>query len=225
MDSAILSGLAKLRDFSLKIMKNSFSYKVFTAISRFIKRTVGGSALFGYFIKPVDYENPGIKNSRIYKLLSVVLKKTGKAFSLMGNTTGKVLRSSRILCNLYDFYYNILFQPIKTFGIMGASAAVSYFILSALINGISAFGIISSSVAIGVSVLLMFLDTTLYQLLENSFIIKFACGKDGSLAQLGLENKSKKKSHYILSAGIGSIIAVLPVLLPTTYAMAGAWPQ
>lgn len=219
MDSAIISAFSKLWNGILKIICDSFSYRIFSNVSEFLKRVVRNSIVFGYFMNPSTADSA--QKSRFSEIFSGWAKAIGKGFSVTGQFIGSVLKSSRILGLLYDFFSNILFQSLRTFGIISGVSAVSYIILTGIFSKIGPKSIIAAVILLIAGLLLALSETSLYDVLENSLIIKLICGKGGGMEMLRLKNTKKKQTHYVTAVLLGLIISALPVFLPTLYAVAG----
>ena len=220
MDSVIVSTLSKIWESILKIIYDSFAYKIFSTVSQFLKRVVRNSFILGGLMKPVDYDMPSSK-SRFAEIFSGVSTWINRSFTKLGALIKIIIKSSRILIILYDFYSNILFQPIRTFGIISAVSGLSYLLLTGIFSVIGLRSIIASGVLIVIGGLLYLSEVNLFTVLNNSWIVKFIGGKAGNLDKLKLIDKRKSQSHYVLAVVLGLFISVFPVLLPTLYAAAG----
>ena len=219
MDSVIVSTFSKLWKDIYKIVCDSLSYRIFSNVSAFLKRVIRNSIFFGYFMKPADVENK--QKSRFAEVFSGWSKGISRGFSTTGDLIGRIIKSSRILSVIYDFYANILFQSLRTFGIMMAVSAISYITLTGIFSVIGPRSIIASIALLLAGGLLIMSKTSLYSVLENSRIFKLTVGKMGSLNTLGLSDNRKKQTNSIIAIIIGLIISALPVFLPTLYAVGG----
>jgi len=220
VDSAIVSVFSKLWNGILKIICDSFSYKVFSAVTGFLKRIVRNSFIFGNLMKPINFDADS-KKSRFSEIFSKLSNGIGTMYNRMGVALGKFVKSSRILGGLYDFYSNILFQPLRTFGIIAVVSGTSYLVLTGIFSVIGIRSIIATAILLIAGALLYVTKTNLYTVLGNSWAVKFVLGKSGNLERLGLSNTRKSHSHYIIAIVLGLVISVLPVFLPTLYAFAG----
>ncbi len=221
MNSAIVDTFVNIWEHTLKIIYDSLSYRVFSMISAFLKRVVRNSVIFGFFLKPTDHDNTEHKGSRLPKLFSGMGNAVKSGMTAIGKRLGIVIKASRILRNLYDFYANILFQPLRTFSIIAAVAAISYIILTEVLSSIGIISIIAATALLVTAGFMYFSDTDIYAILSNSTIVKFVLGKSRSLERLGLKDGRKEDSHHVIAVILGLIIAILPVLLPTSYAIGG----
>ncbi len=219
MDSVIGSALSKLWNGILIIICDSLSYKVFSSVSSFLKRIVRSSMIFGYFMKPSAVGS--VPKSRFSEIFSGWTKGIGKGFTATGGFIGRLVKSSRILRLIFDFYANILFQSLRTFGIMISVSAVSYIALTGMFSKIGPRSIIASVVLLATGGIMALSEASLYDVMENSRVVKIICGKTGGLHKLSPVNTKKKQAHYIMAIVIGLIISTLPVFLPTLYAVAG----
>lgn len=220
MDSAIVSAFSKLWKGILNIICESFSYKAFSSVSGFLKRVVRNSFVLGGLMKPVDYDKAS-KNGIFTKPFSKITGVIGRGLAGIGNFIKRAIKSSRLLVLLYDFYSNILFQPLRTFGIMALVAGSSYILLTGVLSVIGIRSIVAAVVLIIGGGLLYMTEANLYTVLSGSWVVKFIVGKYGDLDRLGLKDQRKSQSHYILAIVIGLIISLLPVFLPSLYAVAG----
>ena len=219
MDSVIVSTFSKLWKGTLKIICDSLSYRIFSSISAFLKRVIRNSMFFGYFMKLPDIESK--QKSRFADIFSGWAKGISKGFSTVGDFIGKTIKSSRILGIIYDFYANILFQSLQTFGIILVVSAISYIALTGIFSVIGPKSIIASIALLLAGGFLSLSKTSLYTVLDNSGFFKLTVGKKGSLERLQLTDNRKKETHFIVAIIIGLIISALPVFLPTLYAVAG----
>lgn len=218
VESVIINAFSKLWNRVITIIQDSFAYKLFISISMFIKRVIKNSFIFGSFIKPVDFETD---NSRFSTAFSGMSKSIGKVLSFVGTSLGRLIKSSRILTVVYDFYSNILFQPIRSFGIIAIVSGSSYLTLTGIFSIIGINSIIVSAVLIMAGGLLYTTEINMYEVLSSSRTLKLILGKTGNLDRLELSDNRKRTSHYGLSVLLGIVIALLPVFLPTFYAVAG----
>lgn len=220
VDSVIVTALSKIWTGILNIIYDSFVYRIFSSISEFLKRAVRSSFIFGGLMKPVDYTSNTSK-SRFAKVFSVISLGLGRFFNKLGKLIKHIIKSSQILIVLYDFYANILFQPIRTFGIISAISGASYLILTGIFSTIGIRSILASGILIIAGGLLYLIKADLLTILKGSWIVKFLGGKAGNLDRLRLADQRKSQSHYILALALGLIISIFPVFLPTLYAAAG----
>lgn len=220
VDSVIVTALSKIWTGILNIIYDSFVYRIFSNISEFLKRAVRSSFIFGGLMKPVDYTSNTSK-SRFAKVFSVISLGLGRFFNKLGKLIKHIVKSSQILIVLYDFYANILFQPIRTFGIISAVSGASYLILTGIFSTIGIRSILASGILIIAGGLLYLIKADLLTILKGSWIVKFLGGKAGNLDRLRLADQRKSQSHYILALALGLIISIFPVFLPTLYAAAG----
>ena len=219
MDSVIVLAASKIWKGILNIIYDSFVYKVFSSVSGFLKRVVRNSFVFGGLMKPSD--NTDSSKSRFAEIFSGVSIWISKGFKKLGDLLKLIIKSSRIMTMLYDFYSNILFQPIRTFGIISAVSGTSYLLLTGIFNVIGLKSIIAAVVLIIVGGFLYLTEVNLYTILNSSWVVKFIGGKAGNLSKLKLSDQRKTQSHYVLAVVLGLLISVFPVLLPTLYAAAG----
>lgn len=218
MESTIITAFSKLWNRILFIMRDSFAYKVFISISVFIKRVIKNSIILGGFMKPVDFEND---NSRFSEVFSGTSKVICRVLSFFGAGIGRFLKSSRILMVVYDFYSNILFQPIRSFGVIAVVSGLIYLNLTWIFSNIGINSISVSAVLIAAGGLLCTTEVNLYEVLRDSRIIKILFGNSENLERLGLSDNRKKATHYGFAAVLGIVISLIPLFLPTLYSIAG----
>lgn len=219
MESAIINAFSKLWNRVLSIIQDSFAYKIFISISTFLKAVVKNSFILGRFMNPVDFEAG--TDGRFSNIFSGLSNHTGKILSIIGAGIGKFIKSSRIITVVYDFYSNVLFQPIRSFGIISVTSGTIYLALTGIFSTIGIRSIIAATVLILTGAILLTTEINLYDVLCNSRILKLILGREGNLDRLGLSDNRKKQAHYGLSVILGIIIATMPVFLPTLYAAAG----
>lgn len=219
MQSTILSAFSRLWKGIMNIITCSLSYRVFSTCSGFIKGVVKNSAVLGGLMKPVDYEKED--NSRFHKLTGGLGRIFGKSLTAVGSFIGKIVKSSSIMTAAYDFYSNLLFWPLKSYGLMALVSSLTYIMMTALFSVIGPRSIIASAVLLVVGVPLMFAEVNLYTVLKDSRVVRFIIGTSGSLDRLNLTDCRKRKSHVITIITMGIVIALMPVFLPTMYAAAG----
>ncbi|MDX1358005.1 MAG: O-antigen ligase family protein [Clostridia bacterium] len=219
MESVIVSAFSKLWNGILNVIRVSFSYRIFSVFSGFLKRVVRNSLFFGYFMRQEsDGDSPKSRFSEVFSKWGVGIT---KGFSATGRLIGKIVRSSRILGIVYDFFANILFQSLRTYGIMLCVSAVSYITLTGIFNIIGPRSIIAAAVLFTAGGILLLSDVSIYSVLENSGLVKLICGKNGGVHRLSVVDRRQKSNHYAVAVIIGLVISVLPVFLPTIYAVAG----
>ena len=216
MDSAILRSLSRIWAGILAVIYDSRSYKVFSAISSYLKNAAHNSLILGYFIKPSKDAEPGIFQSKLYSLgkgKEGILKSTGRFI-------GRTIRRSSLACILYDFYSNILFIPMRSFGLMSVTAGSIYIILTGILSEIGPRSIFASALLVSAGLLMMLFKSGIHEILNDSIAVRFISGRPEVLSLLNLSDRRKNQNHYILMIILGSLIALFPVMLPTFYAAA-----
>ena len=219
MDSVIVSALSKIWKGILNIIYDSFAYRIFSSVSEFLKRVVRNSFIIGSLMKPADFTTSS--KSRFAEIFSGFSIQISKGLKKLGDLLKLIIKSSRIMATIYDFYSNILFQPIRAFGIISAVSGASYLLLTGIFSVIGLKSIIAAIVLIIVGGLLYLTEVNLFTILNSSWFVKFIGGKAGNLSKLKLSDQRKTQSHYVLAVVLGLLISVFPVLLPTLYAVAG----
>jgi len=219
VDSVIVSALSKIWKGILNIIYDSFAYRIFSSVSEFLKRVVRNSFIIGSLMKPADFTTSS--KSRFAEIFSGFSIQISKGLKKLGDLLKLIIKSSRIMATIYDFYSNILFQPIRAFGIISAVSGASYLLLTGIFSVIGLKSIIAAIVLIIVGGLLYLTEVNLFTILNSSWFVKFIGGKAGNLSKLKLSDQRKTQSHYVLAVVLGLLISVFPVLLPTLYAAAG----
>ena len=216
MDSAILRSLSRIWAGILAVIYDSRSYKVFSAISSYLKNAAHNSLILGYFIKPSKDAEPGIFQSKLYSLgkgKEGILKSTGRFI-------GRTIRRSSLACILYDFYSNILFIPMRSFGLMSVTAGSIYIILTGILSEIGPRSIFASALLVSAGLLMMLFKSGIHEILNDSIAVRLISGRPEVLSLLNLSDRRKNQNHYILMIILGALIALFPVMLPTFYAAA-----
>jgi O-antigen ligase len=219
MESAIIKTFTGLYSGLLNIIYDSRSYKIFSVISSYLKNAAKKSVFCGFFVNEVKEDSR--LNSFSQKFFRKVSLGFTNFFKPVKSSIAGAIRSSRLIIVLFDFYSNIIFLPLRTFGVMSVTAGIAYISLTGILSEIGPRSIIASAALVTVGGVMILFKVGLYEIFNDSAVIKFVLGKFGSLDVLKLSDKLKNKTHYLPAVILGLLIAVFPVLLPTMYAIVG----
>ena len=184
MDSMIIKMVAGLYSGLLNIIYDSRSYKIFSAVSRYVKNAAKKSVIGGFFFNEVKEKSQ--ENSFLQKLFNKAADKSTNILNLIKSFTASVLRNSRIINVMFDFYCNILFLPLRTFGVMSITAGITYISLTGIVNEIGPRSIIACAVLITLGGVMVLFKLGLYEIFGDSLFIRFILGKSGNLDVLNM---------------------------------------
>ncbi|MBN1623089.1 MAG: O-antigen ligase family protein [Clostridia bacterium] len=219
MDSVIIKLFAGLYSGLLNVIYDSRSYKIFSAFSAYIKNAAKKSLLVGFILNPVKEKSQ--ENSWIQGIFNNVTLKINDFIKPVQSLTARVIRGSRLINVLFDFYSNMLFLPLRTYGLISVTAGIAYISLTGIVNRIGLMHIFVSVALVVVGGVMTLFNVGLYEIFNDSKVIHFILGKSGSLEILNLSDARKNKTHYLTAIILGLLTACLPVFLPPMFAAAG----
>ena len=218
MDSAIIRIFSAIYSRLLSIIYDSTSYRIFSAVSAYLKNAARKSIFIGFFLNPVVEKEKS--KSFLVGFFDKLSSGTYRLASPIAAFISRVLHNSRIIKNLFDFYSNILFLPLRTLGVISVTAGAVYISLTGIFSEIGPRSIIAAIVLVVSGGAMILFKTGIYEILEDSAVFRFVLGPGGSLSVLGVSDRRKGETHYITAVVLGILIAIFPVFLPTMYALA-----
>lgn len=219
MNSFIVKFFSGIYSRILNNILDSTSYAVFYIVSDYLKNAAKKSIVLGYFINPPAHKktNESITKRLSKKMSSTLIKVTKPVNEFIAKT----IKNSKLIKILYNFYSNIMFVPLRSFGVMAVTAGTTYVVLTGILSEIGPRSIIAFAVLVAGGGIMLLFKSSVYEILEDSFIIRIIIGKNNNFDALNLTNNNNDRKHYPTVIVLGLIMATLPVLLPTMYAAAG----
>ncbi|MBN2882616.1 MAG: hypothetical protein JXN10_03750, partial [Clostridia bacterium] len=169
MDSVIIKLFAGLYSGLLNVIYDSRSYKIFSAFSAYIKNAAKKSLLVGFILNPVKEKSQ--ENSWIQGIFNNVTLKINDFIKPVQSLTARVIRGSRLINVLFDFYSNMLFLPLRTYGLISVTAGIAYISLTGIVNRIGLMHIFVSVALVVVGGVMTLFNVGLYEIFNDSKVI------------------------------------------------------